>query len=186
MLTAPDVGWTEFSIDKENTYHLGYLTDICLEWLDQAIHGLTTLEPFAVHGYCEPDRMICTVAYWNCYIVLEADDTIERNSYREMHGVSLSMIDFCRILYSDISRDIEEWVKWDYSEYRSEAEDRYADQFPDSEDGSQPEPANIEGFESILETVLGERRKLIQSKLDKLKELIDLSEEHFGPHRCFF
>ena len=47
--------------DDEHQYRLSYLTDVAVEWLGQAIHGLKTLEPFAVHGYCEPCRMICTV-----------------------------------------------------------------------------------------------------------------------------
>ena len=63
MLTKPEAGWTDFSIDKEHIYSLSYLTDVGIEWLDQAIHGLETLEPFTVHGFCEPNRMLCTVSY---------------------------------------------------------------------------------------------------------------------------
>ena len=119
MLGKPEAGWTDFSIDDEHTYPLSYLTDVAVEWLEQAIHGLTTLEPFAVHGGCEPGRMVCTVSYWNCYIVFESDGLVNKNTCMEMYGVALSMIDFCKILYEEISRDLEDWVHWDDSAMQS-------------------------------------------------------------------
>lgn len=73
MLSKPDYGWSEFQICDDHAYSLSYLTDVAYEWLDQAIHGLQTLAPFAVHGYCEPGRMICLVSYYTCYVVFEAD-----------------------------------------------------------------------------------------------------------------
>ena len=37
MLSAPDAGWTEFRLGSEETaYSLSYLTDVAVEWLDQA------------------------------------------------------------------------------------------------------------------------------------------------------
>ena len=60
MLSRPLNGWTDFSLGQE-VYGLSYLTNVPIEWVNQAIHGLETLEPFAVHGVMEPDRMICLV-----------------------------------------------------------------------------------------------------------------------------
>ena len=74
MLSKPDCGWTTFQLGSENTaYCLGYLTDVAMEWLDRAIHGLETEDVFSVHGFCEPGRMVCTVSFWNCYVIFEGD-----------------------------------------------------------------------------------------------------------------
>ena len=43
MLTKPQSGWTDFSLDDTCIYGLSYLGDIAFEWLDQAIHGLETM-----------------------------------------------------------------------------------------------------------------------------------------------
>lgn len=40
MLTKPEWGWTDFSLEGTSAYGLSYLDDIPVEWLDQAIHGL--------------------------------------------------------------------------------------------------------------------------------------------------
>ena len=114
MLTAPDAGWTDFQLgSKETRYSLSYLTDIAVEWLDQAIHGLETLEPFSVHGFCEPGRMICTVSYWNCYIIFEGDD--RNDKCESVYTVHENMIEFCRKLYSDIDSNLEELREFDSS-----------------------------------------------------------------------
>ena len=47
MLSKPKQGWTEFSLGGVEA-DLSYLTNVPIEWLDQAIHGLETLKPFAV------------------------------------------------------------------------------------------------------------------------------------------
>lgn len=38
------------------------------EWIDCAIYGMETLQPFCVQGSLEPDLMICTVNLQSCYI----------------------------------------------------------------------------------------------------------------------
>lgn len=183
MLGTPDVGWSEFSICNEHTYGLSYLTDVVVEWLDQAIHGLTTMQPFTVHGFCEPGRMLCTVSYWNCYIVFESDESDSSNPYHDMYGVDLSMIKFCKLLYADVSRDIEAWVHWDdTSLIECDENDYYAACL----EGDNLSDDNQCDYDSSVETVLDMRRKLILDKLGELKNLIDLNEEHFGLNRCFF
>jgi hypothetical protein len=39
MLTKPDCGWSDFSLNGTSVYPLSsYLDDIPFEWLDEAIH----------------------------------------------------------------------------------------------------------------------------------------------------
>ena len=58
MPSCPVNGWTLFSLEGTESQLLSYLDDIAPEWLDQAIHGLKTLQPFCVKGFLEPMRMI--------------------------------------------------------------------------------------------------------------------------------
>ena len=160
MLEKPRNGWSLFKLTPNcPSYDLSYLTDVSFEWLAQAIHGLRTLDTFAVHGVCEPGRMICVVSYWNCYVIFEGenpDDTYER-----IHNAHISMIDFCKELHSDISRNLEAWVHWDDGSY----------DYDDPND---------------LEKMLDNRKSALLKRLDTLIKLIDKKSEHFGPHRCFF
>lgn len=166
MLSKPDYGWSDFQICDDHTYSLSYLTDVVCDWLDQAIHGLKTREPFAVHGYCEPGRMVCLVSYYTCYVVFEADGGKgENKGYKDLFGVDVSMIDFCKELYLDISSDLEEWVRWDLHD-----------------------PADDDDDEEAEETrnMIVERRKNIMEKLDQLKALIQENEEWWTHGHCFF
>lgn len=177
MLTKPEYGWTNFEIE-DYTYGLGYLTDVALDWLDEAIHGLTEIAPFTVRGFCEPGRMLCTVSYWDCYILMEDEDG--RGMY-DFHAVKMSMIDFCKQLHQDISKDIDAWVRWDVSGL----DESYC-----------ATECNIENCNNGVSCIMDEedfmnplfewRKKKIQDKLNILKELIKKSEEHFGPNRGFF
>ena len=113
MLTKPECGWTYFQIDGEHKYIMGYLTDVAIDWLEQAIHGLKELSPFTVRGFSEPGRVLCTVSYWNCYVIEEEEHKMHK--IWSFHDAPLSMIDFCKRLYRDISKDIDAWVMWDTS-----------------------------------------------------------------------
>lgn len=79
MLTKPRGGWTDFSLEGTGTYALSYLDDIAFEWIDQAIHGLETMLPFCVKGFLEPNRILCTVSFWNCHIIIEDDERFPLN-----------------------------------------------------------------------------------------------------------
>ncbi len=159
MLSVPEDGWTDFQLGSENTkYSLSFLTDVAVEWLDQAIHGLTTLDAFSVHGFCEPGRMVCTVSYWNCYVIFEGDG--REDNCESVYTVHISMIDFCRKLYADISGSLEAWVRWDDDSLE--------------EDGVSPEEA------------VNRRRAEIQGKLDALKKLIEENAGSFDEDGCFF
>ena len=111
MLSKPKHGWTHFQLEGTFTHGLSYLDDIASEWLDQAIHGLQTLQPFCVKGFLEPRRFLCMVSYWNCHIVIEGDERseLEKDDIHVEYSHT-SMLDFCKYLYSDISENIEEWA----------------------------------------------------------------------------
>ena len=102
MLSRPEDGWTYFQPGKENRYRLSYLTDVAVDWLTQAIHGLETMDVFSVHGFSEPGRMVCTVSYWSCYVIFEDDGPAP--VCEDITHLHINMIEFCKRL----CRDIEE------------------------------------------------------------------------------
>ena len=115
MLTKPEAGWSDFSLDGTSVYPLSYLDDIPFNWLDDAIHGLETLNPFCVKGFMEPGRFICVVSFWNCHIICEdenKDPLIPQNTIHEISHTS--MLQFCQQLYDDISGNLDDWARWDY------------------------------------------------------------------------
>ena len=112
MLSKPEHGWTIFSLGKK-CYDLSYMTNIPLDWLEKAIVGLETLLPFEVYGDCEPGKMICTVDFSECRIVFENGKHKEEAPSCEV--VLISMLDFCKVLYEDISTHIDDWEKWNTS-----------------------------------------------------------------------
>ena len=155
MLSTPQYGWSDFSLNGTSTYGLSYLDDIAFEWLDQAIHGLQTMQPFCVKGFLEPNRFLCTVSYWNCHIVIEDDERYELSEDDIIVECShTSMLDFCKHLYHDISECIDEWAGF--------VDHGYDDSYP-----------------------LEEKKKVLQEKLNILKHLIISREERFGDNRCF-
>ncbi len=113
MLTKPAHGWSDFQLEGTSAYGLSYLDDIAFEWVDQAIHGLETMRPFCVKGFLEPNRFLCTVSYWNCYIICEND---ERDSLRTEDVINelshTSMLQFCQYLYDDIKQNVNEWISF--------------------------------------------------------------------------
>jgi len=155
MLSTPQSGWTDFQLKKSKTFSLSYLTDVANEWLEQAIHGLETMDTFSVHGVCEPGRMICTVSYWSCYIIFEEED--QNPAYKPIKQVHITMLDFCKQLYADITKDLDAWIHWDESSLALEVDD------------------------AGLQRRVQKRKTCLQVKLDKLKLLIDEKAIRFGP-----
>ena len=113
MLSIPKSGWTDFILHEDHKYCLSYLTDVPTEWLRNAINGLEWLEPFSVHGFCEPGRMICTVSYLSCFIIFENDGITYDPRQRETWEIGITMHELCEMLYHDISCNIDEWVNWE-------------------------------------------------------------------------
>lgn len=159
MLSRPEHGWTDFSLGKKQ-YALSYLTDIHFDWLDQAIHGLESMLPFVVHGFCEPGRMLCTVSYWNCHIIFEDEwqneSAEEAMEYEVAH---VSMLQFCKNLYADISSELSAWVHWQYL---------ICD-----------DPEEKKEFHAEIEQEL-------RTRLDRLRTLIAVRESSFDDRHCFF
>ena len=121
MLTEPDCGWSDFNLDGTSVYQLSYLDDIPFEWIDDAIHGLETLNPFCVKGFMEPGRFICVVSFWNCHIICEDENRDPLTPQNTLHEIShTSMLQFCQQLYDDISEYLDKWVYW--YDYASESD----------------------------------------------------------------
>lgn len=118
MLLKPCNGWTDFMLEGAEVFGLSYIDDIAFEWIEQAIHGLEVMQPFCVKGFLEPNRMLCTVSFWNCHVIIEDDDrhTLKQDDIEVMYSHT-SMIDFCKNLYNDVSGNIDEWVSFlDYDD----------------------------------------------------------------------
>ena len=116
MLTNPVNGWSDFQLDNTSEYGLSYLDDIAFEWLEQAIHGLETMLPFCVKGFCEPNRLLCMVSYYNCHIVCEGDGCSPlKEEYIINEYSHTSMLQFCEYLYNDIANNIDEWVSFPWN-----------------------------------------------------------------------
>lgn len=75
--------------------------------------------PFCVKGFPEPNRMLCTVSYWNCHIVVEDDerDSLEEEDISQEYSHT-SMLEFCRCLYDDIISCVDEWAS--FVDYRDD------------------------------------------------------------------
>lgn len=158
MLSKPNAGWTDFSLEN-NSYALSYLNDIPIEWLNQAIHGLKTLSPFAVHGFCEPGRVLCLVSYWNCHIIFEDDEREELSTSKTMWEYAhVSMLEFCKLLCVDIKSNLNEWSGWVNIWADSEKEYEKAKEY---------------------------RKQQIQERLTLLDALIRKNENAFDEHHCF-
>ena len=114
MLSRPQHGWTDFSLGN-SVYCLSYLTDIPLDWLERAIFGLQTFQPFEVYGYCEPGRLVCAVDLLECRIYFDEDKHIKNDGCIKdcpCEVVPINMLEFCKVLHRDISEYIVDWEKW--------------------------------------------------------------------------
>ena len=158
MLSRPDCGWTTFGLGKTERYGLSFLTDVAADWLTQAIHGLESGDVFSVHGFCEPGRMICTVSFWSCYVIFEDDGPAP--ICEGVNHLHVNMIDFCKQLHADVSRDLDAWVRW------------LEDELPEDE--------------AEAAALLEERRRMLTGKLERLEALIRENEEYFDAEGGFF
>ncbi len=156
MLTPPQYGWTWFQLGGSERYHLSYLTDVPFDWLIQAINGLKSRSVFAVHGFCEPGRMICTVSYRCCYVMFEQSE--EEPVLEALRQESVGMLDFCRELRSDILDHLDQWACWDESfqdfDYREDKE--------------------------AVERYRRKNREILRKKADQLDKLIRKYEDEGG------
>ncbi len=113
MLTKPCYGWTDFQLDGTSIYKLSYIDDIAFEWIEQAIHGLEGLTPFCVKGFLEPNRLLCTVSFWNCHIVIEdeeryplnKEDVVTEYSHRKIETIISSNLCCIRVKDHLVSKE---------------------------------------------------------------------------------
>lgn len=159
LLSEPEFGWSTFTLpDVEREFELSYLTDVAMDWLESAIFGLGHLSPFCVFGNLEPGRLLCTVSYWHCHLVIESQEreAEELGDVTHFHS-NTDMLTFCTALRDSIQAHFEPWFKWDAVEVA---------------DMSASERRN--------------RRRKLRSKLERLSALIESQAEHFGKNRFYF
>ncbi len=129
MLTPPEYGWTNFSLDGESVYSLGYVTDVAMDWLESAVAGLRHDVPFVVKGFCEPGWMVCAVTLDECRVYFA--DTIDTPDIFRMEPEAVCPVDrlaFCRALREDVSGNLAGWVDWElYDEEGPEADESRAE-----------------------------------------------------------
>lgn len=159
LLSEPEFGWSTFSFsDGEKSYELSYLTDIPAEWLDNAFYGLEHLTPFCVHACLEPGRLLCTVSFCHCHLVIESADRAPEAVDDIIHSLSnTDMLTFCTYLRDSIQAHFEPWLKWDSCVWTEMTEEERE-----------------------------ERRQAIDCRLKQLSALIESRAEHFGKGRGFF
>lgn len=109
MLSKPDGGFTYFQLERTSRYTLDYVDDIPFEWVSQAIHGLETGYPFCVTGETCPGSCICVVG-WDCHIIAEKGLVGVEAGGIEHEYTPVNMVEFSKMLYSDIKQYIDEWV----------------------------------------------------------------------------
>lgn len=103
LLSVPKAGWVNLQFTKEE-HELSWLTSVPLQWLDAAIYGMKTGDPFTVWGDQESEGIVyCSVTDSGIYVV-------EENNYKNIEYVKLYPEEFCRLLYKDISENIDAWV----------------------------------------------------------------------------
>lgn len=114
MLSQPDCGWTDFQLEGTKQYSLSDLTDVPMEWLTQAIYGLTNRRPFCVTGFMEPDTLVCVVCDQHCHILYEYDhDRLLPEADLPHEYARVGMEQFCKMLHDDIAHHLEDWTAFD-------------------------------------------------------------------------
>ena len=127
MLSVPEYGWidpntgivlayaaTNFSLGDAK-YELENTEFIAIDWLEAAVYGLKNFfRPFTVRAGFYSDNndyvnFFCTVTKNFCYVVCANAEKILAT-----HAVTTTMLDFCRELHADISKDTFEWAYFEY------------------------------------------------------------------------
>lgn len=112
MLSSPQSGWTDFTLG-DPWCSLSYVTNVPMDWLEAAICGLESHQPFTVYGLCEPGRLMVTVERDECLVRF---DERERDRFAledfPAETVPVDMLTFCQCLYDDISTQLSAWSRW--------------------------------------------------------------------------
>lgn len=111
MLSIPNHdGWSRFQLRGTREYSLNCTEDLPFEWIRQTIHGLSSKNPFCVTAETEPGKLICVVG-WNCHVLREEDRESVRAGKIKHEYSDVNMLMFGRMLYDDISFDLDDWVR---------------------------------------------------------------------------
>lgn len=104
MLSIPTASQTILKLKKEE-YVLSCIYNIVIEWIDNAITGLSKKHPFVLS---QPfDNLKITVGYFSTHIV---KDEVNNYSIYNYEFVRINMLEFCTNLYDDISQNIDAWA----------------------------------------------------------------------------
>ena len=152
MLSKPEYGWSKFSLGK-GTWDLSYLTNVPLDWLDNAIWGMKNFEPFTVKAECEPGDLLCTVDHAYCYIIFQDWDEKAQEKI-SFEWYPLTMLEFCQQLVQDISTHLDDWSR-----------------YPCGCDLREPEEEKAAAWE----------KKQLEKKLKQLKRLIRIRKKYTNP-----
>ena len=112
MLSSPRAGWTDFTLG-DTCYSLSYVTNVPMDWLEAAIRGLESHQPFTVYGLCEPGRLMVTVCRDECLVRFDEQERA-RFALEDFpaQAVAVDMLMFCQYLYDDISTHLCAWSRW--------------------------------------------------------------------------
>lgn len=145
MFSFPEYGYTNFSIGDVKYSLSNVFSDVPIDWLEKSIYGLKTSRPFTIYGWCEPEDIFCTVTENFCYVIYAMDDKIFKT-----HAIKVTMLDFCKMLHEDISRDTFAWAYFEY----------YGDEF----EGDEYKELHLND-EKKIKSLLNELDALIKKRL---------------------
>lgn len=152
MIKELEHGWASIDLGVYGM-HLSFMTTrLPLNWLDQAIMGLEKNLPITIHGSVEPGYDMCTFTGTLCHAFY-----IDEGDFpcipRRIYTFPYSKLQFCKELYEDILKELDEWVLWLCSSYS----------YPDKE-----LPYDNPKFK--------EEKAKLSRKLKRLKKLIDCED----------
>lgn len=118
MLSKPEAGWSKFSLNGTSTFSLSYIEDIAFYWIEQAMDALKYHKPFCVEGVMEPGSILVVVSYYWSFVISEDD-----NGNWVLEESDITLIDFCKELYSDILPYVDEWAN--FTNYFNEDREKF-------------------------------------------------------------
>lgn len=137
MLSKPDAGWTDVTMELFSG-RASYVTDVPIDFLDAFINLYETGNGIITCDEEGSEFIIILSGY--CYVTYVIADREELSLYR----IETKIKDLANELIADISKHLDEWVKW----------------LPNTD-------------EDMNENDIKERRRLILSKIMKLKSLVE-------------
>lgn len=151
MLSTPKYGWVDLSICDWKD-RASYLTDVPNNLLDSLIFSFESRNPASVSFDAEGWEYII-VFDWNITYIIESQDN------NELICIDRGLISLANEIYNDISKDIDEWAKWDYDiDFSDKDKESYS--YMKWEEG----------------------KNNLKKKLEKLKNLIESEEDRKRNH----